>query len=428
VTGDEFTPGPLDRATALVAEDVERFKATLMTTLEPQRPYLSETEYAIYGRGKKLRPLLLLLAARLTDPGSGGEPLPQSVINAAASLEMLHVATLIHDDIIDRAPRRRGTLSVNQARGSDIALLVGDMQFVQAVRCFAAGIEAKEDMVLVQMVLDAGFKICCGEIDELSTDVTWAPDRLRQRYFRTIDRKTAILFQLACESGASLMRARKRHIWKVGRYGRLLGRAFQLMDDLGDFLHGDEETGKNRGTDLLRRRPTLPIIYALQELPPGHLVHRIMRGDLYPPEELQQAIDAVIATPGFARAYGEARATIIEAVQCLSAFPPSPHRDVLTDLAYHVVNHGTPALDPACARLPGPARRSQRDRTDIGAARVHCRILRHRPSPALLPAPRALWRAWANVGRADSRLCCPGAAGFRGAPSRPSVRYGRPAR
>jgi heptaprenyl diphosphate synthase len=81
-----------------------------------------------------------------------------------------------------------------------------------------------------------------------------APALLRDRYFRTIDRKTAVLFQLACESGASLVRARKRHIWKVGQYGRLPGRAFQLMDDNGDFLRADGDTGKDRGTDLLRRR------------------------------------------------------------------------------------------------------------------------------------------------------------------------------
>jgi heptaprenyl diphosphate synthase len=346
--------GPLDRALDLVKEDVARFEETLLLALEPQRPYLSDTEYAIYGRGKKLRPLLLLLAARLTGPGPPGEPLPQRVINAAASLEMLHVATLIHDDIIDVAPRRRGTLSVNQARGSDTALLVGDMQFVQAVRCFAAGIETQEDMALVQMVLDVGFKICCGEIDELSTDVTWAPARLRQRYFRTIDRKTAVLFQLACESGAWLVRARKRHIWKAGRYGRLLGRAFQLMDDLGDFMHEDDEAGKNRGTDLLRRRPTLPIIYALQELPPGHLVHRLMRGEQCTSEEFQQAIEAVIATYGFVRAYAEARETIIDAVQCLSVFPPSVYCDVLTDLAYHIVDRGARALDPSAPLSQGP--------------------------------------------------------------------------
>lgn len=341
-----MTLTPLDRAVDLVADDVKRFEDGLLRTLEPQGPYLSETEYAIYGRGKKLRPLLLLLAARLTDPEQGGEPLPQRAINAAVSLEMLHVATLIHDDIIDVAPKRRGTVSVNHARGSDLALLVGDMQFVQAVRCFASGIETKEDIALVQTVLDVGFKICCGEIDELTTDTTWAPSRLRPRYFRTIDRKTAVLFQLACESGASLIRARKRAIWKIGRYGRLLGRAFQMMDDLADFVRTDEEAGKNRGTDLIRRRPTLPIIYALGELPRDHPVHRIMRGQAVEPDEFDAAIGAVISCDGFIRAYGEARGAIVEAVECLTQFPPSPYREVLADLAYYVVDQGAAALDP----------------------------------------------------------------------------------
>jgi heptaprenyl diphosphate synthase len=346
-------PTPLDRALDLVTQDAKRFEDTLLLTLEPQRPYLSDTEYTIYGRGKKLRPLLLLLAARLTDPDQGDEPLPQRVINAAVSLEMLHVATLIHDDIIDVAPKRRGTVSVNHARGSDLALLVGDMQFIQAVRCFASGIETKEDIALVQTVLDVGFKICCGEIDELTTDLTWAPSRLRPRYFRTIDRKTAVLFQLACESGASMVRARKRAIWKIGRYGRLLGRAFQMMDDLADFMQTDEEAGKNRGTDLHRRRPTLPIIYALGELPRDHPVHRIMSGQVVEPAEFDAAIAAVTACDGFIRAYGEARGVIIEAIECLSLFPPSPHREVLTDLAYYVVDRGSAALDPG-PRSPGP--------------------------------------------------------------------------
>jgi heptaprenyl diphosphate synthase len=345
-------PTPLDRAVDLVSEDVKRFEETLLRTLEPQRPYLSDTEYAIYGQGKKLRPLLLLLAARLTEPGQSGEPLPQRAIGAAVSLEMLHVATLIHDDIIDVAPKRRGSVSVNQARGSDIALLVGDMQFVQAVRCFASGIETKSDIALVQTVLDVGFKICCGEIDELMTDATWAPSRLRPRYFRTIDRKTAVLFQLACESGASLVRARKRAIWKIGRYGRLVGRAFQMMDDLGDFLQTDEEAGKSRGTDLRRRRATLPIIYALDELPRDHLVHRIMRGADVTPGEFEQAIDAVIGCDGFFRSYGEARGATVEAVECLNQFPPSPYRDVLAEIAYYVVDRGATALDPGPVPVP----------------------------------------------------------------------------
>jgi heptaprenyl diphosphate synthase len=364
---------PVDRAAALVAVEVERFNATLKQVLEPQREYLSAAEYALYGRGKKLRPLLLLASARLVDGGHGAAPLPERVIKAAVSLEMLHVATLIHDDIIDKAPKRRGLVSVNAARGPDMALLIGDLQFINAVRCFAGAVEAPADMALVRVVLDVGAKICCGEIDELTTNPTWSPRRLRDRYFRTIDRKTAVLFQLACESGASLMRVRKRAVWKLGRYGRLLGRAFQIMDDLADFVSSDEEAGKLSGTDLMQRRPTLPIIYAMEELGPDSRVARIMAGLVADEDERRCGIADVVGCNGFMRAYGDARRAAIEAVKCLEFFPPSELRAALADIAYHVVNRGAQDAEPAPSlrSLDAPARRRTRAKARAGPRSPH---------------------------------------------------------
>jgi heptaprenyl diphosphate synthase len=331
---------PIDDAIQLMAVDMERFNEEILRALEVQRPYLTDVEYSIYTRGKRLRPLLLMMAARLGGNCPVEEPLPIRVIKAATSLEMLHVATLIHDDIIDKAPKRRGVPSVYESRGSDVAILVGDMQFVNAVRCFASAIETQEDMVLVQMVLDVGFKICCGELDEIMTDPNWNTQRLRDRYLQTIDRKTAILIELACESGASLMKSRKRYVWKLGRYGRLLGRAFQMMDDLTDFTETEEESGKQRGTDLRMRRPTLPIIYAMEELGDESLVSRIVRGENVTEEQMQRAIDQVMYSEGFQRAYKEARRTIIQAITCLDIFAPGPLRNLFEKMAYYVVNKG----------------------------------------------------------------------------------------
>lgn len=336
---------PYGRAVVLAANDLDRVGTSLTAALVPQRPYLTDTEYAIYERGKKIRPMLLVLAARLAGGFEPDAELPRRAIEAAVSLEMLHVATLIHDDIIDQAPKRRGLTSVNAARGTDVAILVGDMQFVQAVRCFAAAVEAPEDMALVQVVLDVGFKICCGELDELQTDPSWSPKRLRDRYFRTIDRKTAILFELACESGASLVRSRERAVMKLGRYGRLLGRAFQIMDDLSDFIEGEERAGKMRGTDLARRRPTLPIIFAMADLPADSAVHRIMHGAPFDGALHERAIAEVVGGPGFLRAYSEARRAVMDAAAALEYFPESPIRNVLVDLAYAVVNKGPGAVD-----------------------------------------------------------------------------------
>ena len=201
---------PIWQAMKLVDADLLRYYEAMIDALEPQKPYLSDAEYNMYRHGKKIRPLMLLLSARLVFEGAADEPLARKAIFAAVSAEMLHVATLIHDDIVDRAPIRRGGESIHAARGTEMAILIGVLQFVQAIRCFANAIDAEEDMNLVRMVLNTAFKICCGEIDELQTDLTSHPRALRDRYMQTIERKTAVLFGLACECGAALGGGRDR--------------------------------------------------------------------------------------------------------------------------------------------------------------------------------------------------------------------------
>jgi heptaprenyl diphosphate synthase len=327
---------PIDRIQKeLLSEDMRRFDETLMKALEPQRDYLTETEYELYRRGKKLRPMMLMLSARLL---SGHGYLPEKVIKGAVSLEMLHVATLIHDDIIDNAMLRRGLKSVNASRGVNTTILVGDMQFVQAIRGFVDAIDTQEDMGLVKLVLDTAFRICCGELDELRTDPNWETKILREHYYETIERKTAVLFGLACESGAALAGSHTSEARRIGFYGRRVGRAFQIMDDLFDFIHKDKITGKVQGTDLAMRRATLPIIYAMDELGPGHPVSRIMKGAKYSPNQLTAGIHAVKNTAGFGKVYYEAREQAIDGLQYLKLFPANRYRDALEEIALHVVD------------------------------------------------------------------------------------------
>ena len=329
---------PVLRARELIAGDLARFEEVLEAALAPQREYLTATEYELYRRGKKLRPIMLLLSARLS---AGGEvDLPLKAIRAATSLEMLHVATLIHDDIVDVAPVRRGMPSVYADRGTEMAVLIGDMQFIQAVRCFADGVETPEDMRIVRLVLEVGFKICCGEIDELQTDPTASIADLRERYFSTVDRKTAALFGLACEAGATLAGARTRFTVMASRYGRCFGRAFQIMDDLFDFVRSDEVAGKAQGIDLRQRRLTLPIINALETLPADHVVRRILRGEPFTDHDVAEGVRDVIASPGFLAAYSEARKKIVEAIEYLKPFPANAYRDVLMAIAQFVVDRG----------------------------------------------------------------------------------------
>lgn len=334
--GDQGKPNPLNRILEeLVAEDMQQFEDTLQTALAPQARYLTETERQIYQRGKKIRPVMLFLAARLE---LGEQALSHKIIKAGTSLEMLHVATLIHDDIIDDALVRRGLSSVNAKRGTNAAILVGDMQFVQAIRTFVDAVETDSEMGLVKMVLDTAYNICAGELDELETNPNWNLVALRQRYLEVIERKTAIMFGLACETGMALAKAHKTQARRIGFYGRRVGRAFQIMDDLFDFLQDEKDSGKQLGIDLVRRRVTLPIIYAMEELGADHNVSKIIRGEMHAPEDLTAEIAAIKGTQAIERAYADARYEALDALEYLNVFEKNKYRDALEDIAMYTVD------------------------------------------------------------------------------------------
>lgn len=336
VLGNKQGKNPFKRIIEeLIPEDLTRFEEALEKALKPQQKYLTETERQIYRRGKKLRPMMLILAARLL---WGSKELPMKVIKSAVSLEMLHVATLIHDDIIDDALLRRGLKSVNAMRGTNTAILVGDLQFVQAIRCFIDAIETDKEMGLAKLVLDTAFKICCGELDEIHTDPNWEPIKLRERYFDIIERKTAIMFGLACETGTALVHGRTGEARRIGFFGRRIGRAFQIMDDLFDFLQEDKVAGKKKGTDLIQKRFSLPIIYAMEELGKEHLISQVMKGYNPSDTELEHCIYAIKETDSITKAYVDARTQAIDALEYLKPFPDSKYKEAMEEIALYTVD------------------------------------------------------------------------------------------
>jgi heptaprenyl diphosphate synthase len=328
-------PDPMEQALDAMRDDLRRFEQELANALAPQAKYLTATEFGIYERGKKLRPLMLMLAARLA---LGDADLPLKVVKAAASLEMLHVASLIHDDIIDNALVRRGLESVNAARGVNTAILVGDLQFLQAIRNFIDAIETDSEMGLVKVVLDSAFNVCVGELDEISADPTWSIARLKTHYMEVIERKTALMFGLACETGQVLAGASSSDARRLGFYGRRIGRAFQIMDDILDFMQPEQGSGKAVGIDLAQGRLTLPTIYAMEALPAQHPVCRHLRREQPLRQPLAIALDAIRATDALGRAYADARREALDALNYLKHFKPSRYRDHLEGIAMHIVD------------------------------------------------------------------------------------------
>ena len=217
----------------------------------------SIAEYIIGAGGKRLRPLLVVLAARAA--GYTG----QNHASAAALVEFIHTATLLHDDVVDESSQRRGRDTANEVFGSTASVLVGDFLYSRAFQMMV-----KLDRMAVMAILaDATNTIAAGEVLQLMN--LRDPDTTEERYFEVIYRKTARLFEAGGEVAGVLAGASPAVCSALATYGKHLGNAFQLVDDALDYRSDVGERGKNLGDDLAEGKPTLPLIHALRHATPA---------------------------------------------------------------------------------------------------------------------------------------------------------------
>ncbi len=284
-------------------------------------------EHIITGGGKRLRPLIVLLAARAC--GYGGS----SHIDAAAFIEFIHTATLLHDDVVDGSSKRRGRDTANAVFGNQASVLVGDFVYSRAFQMMAA-IGSQQVM---EIMADATNAIAEGEVLQLMN--AHDPETTEQRYHEVIYRKTARLFEAGAQVAAVLANATSDVQDALRRYGRHLGTAYQLIDDVLDYRSDPSARGKNLGDDLAEGKPTLPLIHALRmgnDAQQAQIRAAIEHGGL---EHLDAIIAAIEATGGLDYAEGLARREAKQATLALQAVPPSPHREALAALAAFAVAH-----------------------------------------------------------------------------------------
>ncbi|MCX7723475.1 MAG: polyprenyl synthetase family protein [Verrucomicrobiae bacterium] len=236
-----------------VTEPVEQFLAGVTARLaEEVREFDSGlaayAEYALTGQGKQLRPALLGLSAQAT----GG--LNESHVTAAVIVEMVHLATLVHDDVMDEAEIRRGRLTFAANWGNETAVLFGDCLFAQALQ-LAASYPTPD---VCRAVAAATKRVCSGEI--LQNHQRNSFDLPQDEYLRVLEMKTGELFALACELGAFLNGAPATAQSALRKFGLALGTAYQLYDDCLDVFGTEAEAGKSLGTDLVKGKPTLPVL------------------------------------------------------------------------------------------------------------------------------------------------------------------------
>lgn len=237
-----------------VKQDLEDFRILFESSLRSDNPLLNDVLTYIKKRnGKMMRPILVMLMAKAFGT------LNDAARHVALSLELLHTASLVHDDVVDESDKRRGQLSVNAVYNNKLSVLVGDYMLATSLK--HAAITGKVE--LVELVSKLGQELAEGEIIQLSN--TTNTDFSESVYYEVIRKKTAALFVVAAESGAVAVNASSENIEKANMFGEMLGIAFQIKDDIFDYFESPE-IGKPTGNDMLEGKLTLPAIYVLNKL------------------------------------------------------------------------------------------------------------------------------------------------------------------
>ena len=310
-----------------IAADMDAVNAVIRRKLHSEVSLVNQiAEYIISAGGKRLRPVLVLLVANAYSyKGTAHHDL-------AAVVEFIHTATLLHDDVVDESSLRRGRATANALFGNAASVLVGDFLYSRSFQMMAD----LANMRVMQILSEATNVIAEGEVLQLLN--MHDPDVSQERYLQVIRSKTAKLFEAAAELGALIAGATEPQIAAAGEYGRSLGTAFQLIDDVLDYAGDAAEIGKNVGDDLREGKPTLPLIYLMENGTPEQrqLVRScIEQGD----EQHFDAVLAAVTSSGaldFTRRQAEIAAA--RAAEAIAGLPESEYKESLLQLAHFSVN------------------------------------------------------------------------------------------
>jgi octaprenyl-diphosphate synthase len=318
----DATAMSLEEIRTLVRTDLAAVDAMIRVRLKSAVPLVDQiAEHIIGGGGKRLRPLICVLAGRACDIESDKH------IEAAAFIEFVHTATLLHDDVVDGSQKRRGRATANNLFGNQASVLVGDFVYSRAFQMMAHVGSQR----VMEIMSDATNVIAEGEVLQLMN--AHDPETTEQRYLEVIYRKTGRLFEAGAEVAAVLAGAGTAQQVGLARYGKHLGTAYQLIDDVLDYKSDPATRGKNLGDDLAEGKPTLPLLHALRH---GNDEQRalirlaIEQGGL---AQLGPIVEAIESTGGLEYATSFAQRETEQAIAALEGIPETPYSRALVALA-----------------------------------------------------------------------------------------------
>lgn len=289
-------------------------------------PWLSDLlSYSLKGGGKRLRPALAILSASFYDYDL------ERLMPMAMAVELMHLATLVHDDTIDNSDMRWGRPTVNKVWGMEKAVLLGDYLFAKAGDLTAS----TENISVIKLLPQTLMIITNGELAQSTS--AFKTEQSREHYFFRISCKTAALFVMATESGAVLSKAPERSIRILHDYGQHLGIAFQIIDDILDFIGTEKEMGKPVGSDLNQGTVTLPALMLMERYPQDNPIKKLFNGG-DKKDNIKQTIEMVRNSDIIQKCFDIAADYRIKACENLKSLPEKETRQVMLNLADYIVN------------------------------------------------------------------------------------------
>ena len=309
--------------TAPIFEDIKLFEAELRDALKSEVRLVNTVgKYILRHKGKHIRPILTILSARVC-----GKPCLNSY-RSAAMIELLHIATLIHDDVVDDATTRRGFTSVNRIWKNKVSVLMGDFILSKAL----INLVGIKDFEALDLISQTAEKLSSGEILQIEKSLTRS--MTEKIYYDMINKKTASLISTSCELGAITSSKNNADRNNMRIFGENLGMAFQIKDDLFDMLGIESKTGKNVGADVKKNMITLPLIYSYSNLkkPESRLVKKILNIKNKSKDDIKKLKQLINSSGGFDYAKQKIDEFSNQAIEAISEYPDSAYRQSLIDL------------------------------------------------------------------------------------------------
>ena len=320
-----------DEIRDLISSDLERLQKIIKQSLSSNSPLLNKiVDKYLETKGKQIRPIIVVLSAKFF-----GAEVSDGVLCGAASVELLHNASLIHDDVIDETKQRRGHDTINNTWDNHIAVLVGDFFVSNALACAIR----TNDFRVISTISELGKELSTGEIDQIDVAKHHSIDE--QTYFSIINKKTASLFQSCVKVGGYSVGASDIDIANLSKFVELLGLSFQIKDDIFDYFK-DDAIGKPTGNDMREGKVTLPLIYALShtDAPRHGEMRRLADSDSLTTEQIETLIDFAKAEGGIEYAYATMERLRAEARSILEPYPDNEaKRAVLSLFDYIIKRH-----------------------------------------------------------------------------------------